>query len=199
MVVKTKKEPTNGVSQIVTPPAPIKLDIGCGPNPKDGFEGVDQYPFDGKVKHVLDIRKGLSKWKDGTVEEVHCSHFLEHLNAVERCHFLNELYRVMKPGAKAMIVVPHWASCRAYGDPTHAWPPISEFFWYYLDRVWRAGNAPHADKKVWADGYDCDFLATWGYSMHPSIVSRSQDFQQFAMQNYKESCMDTICTLTKSA
>src|SRR4029450_1928126 len=97
---------------------------------------------------------------DGSVEEAHASHFVEHLNATQRIHFVNELYRVLIPGAKCQIIVPSWSSCRAYGDLTHQWPPISEFWFYYLSKDWRAQNAPHNDF------YQCDFDVTWGYGLH---------------------------------
>jgi hypothetical protein len=175
----------------------IKLDIGSGPNPKEGFEGCDQYSFDGKVKHVMDVRKYPWPWKDGSVSEIHCSHFLEHLTGVERCKFLNECYRVLSIGGKMTVVTPHWASNRAYGDPTHQWPPVAEMMFYYISKGWRMKEAPHTDVSNWKDGYSCDFNATWGYSMHPSLVSRNAEYQQFAFANYKESAMDIHATLVK--
>jgi hypothetical protein len=165
-----------------------KLDLGCGKNKKEGFLGVDAISFDG-VDFVADLRKKWV-WGEDTVEEVHCSHFLEHLTGSERVHFYNELYRVMKKDAKATIVVPHWSSGRAYGDPTHQWPPVVEFSFYYLDRAWRDVNAPHC-------GLNCDFNAVWGYSIHPSWQTRSQDTQMFGLSHYREVAQDIICTLTK--
>lgn len=170
--------------------APIKLDLGCGKNKREGFTGVDCLDFEG-VDVVCNLGAGTWPWADGSVEEVHCSHFVEHLNGSERIHFVNELYRVLQPGGKAQIIVPHWGSCRAYGDLTHQWPPVSEFWFYYLDKDWRAANAPHNVD------YSCDFAATWGYSLHPSIQSRNQEYQMFAMSNYKEACQDLIATLVK--
>lgn len=168
----------------------MKLDFGCGPNKREGFLGVDSRPFDGKVDVVHDLRTPWP-WTDNSVEEANASHFVEHLTANERVHFVNELWRVLIPGGKCQIITPHWASCRAYGDLTHQWPPVSEFWFYYLSREWRAANAPHND------GYTCNFEATWGYSFHNMLMVRNQDFQQFAMQFYKEACQDIICTLTK--
>ena len=171
-------------------PAELKLDLGCGTRKKEGFIGVDARQFDGKVDQVVDLRKPWP-WKDGTVEEVNCSHFLEHLEAMERVHFVNELYRVMIPGGKCAIVIPHWASCRAYGDMTHKWPPVSEMWFYYLNAEWRKENAPHNDF------YQCNFEAAWGYVLHANIVSRNQEYQQHALQNFKEAAQDIIATLTK--
>lgn len=175
----------------------VKLDLGCGPNPKEGFEGVDQYAFDGKVKHVMDVRATKWPWKDASVEEIHSSHFLEHLTAKERCGFLNECHRILIPGGKMTVITPHWASNRAYGDPTHQWPPVSEMFFYYLDREWRMKEAPHTDREHWRDGYTCDFTCTWGYGMNPALQSRNQEYQQFAIAYYKEAAFDTHATLIK--
>ena len=167
----------------------MKLDLGAGKNKRDGFIGVDCRAFDG-VDQVVDLRQPWP-WENESVEEVHSSHFVEHLTASERIHFVNELYRVLKKGAKATVIVPHWNSNRAYGDLTHQWPPVSEFWFYYLSKAWREQNAPHND------AYTCDFQATWGYSMHPDLVVRNQDYQQHALQFWKEAAQDIHATLTK--
>ena len=173
----------------------IKLDIGCGKNKKEGFIGIDQYAMDG-VDVVMDVRQTWN-YEDNSVDEIHCSHFIEHLTANERVKFFNELHRVLKPGAKATIITPHWASNRAYGDPTHMWPPVSEMMFYYLSQEWRDTQAPHTDFKWNPEGFTCDLEATWGYGINPAISTRNQEFQMFAMQNYKEACTDTIATVTK--
>jgi len=175
---------------------PLKLDFGCGPNKKSGFIGVDIIEFP-NVDIILDIGNKKWPWKDSSVEEAHASHFVEHLTSTQRIHFCNELYRVLKVGSSAQIITPHWASCRAYGDPTHVWPPVSEFWFYYLSRDWRASNAPHTDIKFWKDGYDCDFEVTWAYNLHQSLINRNQDFQANAMQFYKEAAQDTIANFKK--
>lgn len=177
------------------PAAPIKLDIGCGPNKKEGFVGVDAIAFPG-VDVVLDL-KGRWPWKDGSVEELHCSHCIEHFTSIERCHIYNEMYRVLRVGGKVTLIAPHWSSQRAYGDPTHQWPPVSGFSFYYLLKSWRDANAPHSDVANLKGGYSCDFDAVWGFSMHPQVAVRNQEYQQFAMTFYTEATMDIIATLTK--
>lgn len=187
----------------------FKLDFGCGPNVREGFEGVDIRDFG--QSYILDLMaRGESRtrrgavdlvnptgawkpwpWKDNSVEEAHASHFIEHLTPEERIHFVNELYRVLKPGGKCQTITPHWASMRAYGDLTHKWPPVSEFWFYYLSKDWRAQNAPHND------GYMCDFDVTWGYALHPLLVSRNAEFQQEALNFKKEAAQDTIATFVK--
>jgi hypothetical protein len=177
-------------------PATTRLDFGCGANKREGFTGVDVIAFPG-VDVVLDIATAVWPWADGSVAEAHASHFVEHLTGRERVHFVNELYRVLAPGATCTIIVPHWASCRAYGDYTHQWPPVSEFWFYYLSKAWRTGNAPHNDAAHVAGGYACDFEATWGYSMRGDLLSRNSEYQQMALGNYKEAAQDIIATLTK--
>lgn len=183
----------------IVPPVtvePLRLDLGCGPHKKEGFKGADFIAFPG-VDFVIDLRSAWP-WKDNSVEEAHSSHFVEHLEAMERVHFWNELYRVLRPGAKATIITPHWSSCRAYGDPTHKWPPMGEFSVFYLNRTWRMANAPHTDASNLKCGFNCNFDFTCGFSLNPDVAMRNQEYQQMAMVHYKEACLDMIATLTKS-
>jgi SAM-dependent methyltransferase len=168
-------------------PKPLRIDIGCGKNKRQGFIGVDTRKFEG-VDVELDAGLGHWPWYDSTVDEVHCSHMVEHLKPGGRIHFVNQLYRVLKPAGFATIVVPHWASSRAYGDMTHEWPPVSEFWFYYLKREWREVNAPHND------AYTCDFDVTWGYGLLPELQTRNVEYQQMAVQYYKEAAQDIIAT-----
>lgn len=179
----------------------LRLDFGCGPNPKPGFEGVDILPFDGKVTHVFDVRSGKWPFEDNSVDEASASHFLEHLTNLndkwERVHFFNELHRILKPKAGCMITIPHWTSQRFYGDPTHK-EPCSEFGLLYLSEAWRALNAPHADAKYVPHGYACDFdFMTNGYGLHPGIQPRHIEAQQFACTFYRDAITDWTFTVIK--
>lgn len=176
----------------------LRLDLGCGPNKKEGHFGIDCSPFPG-VDLVIDLGRDRLPFDDGSVDSAFGSHFLEHLTATERCHLINELYRVLKPNAQVELIVPHWASCRAYGDPTHQWPPISEMFFFYLDKNWRTSQAPHTDKANWEHGYDCDFTSTWGYTLNQVLHTRNKEFQEFAVSFYKEAIQDLHITMTKRA
>jgi len=197
--------PTNKYNQ-PKDDTPLRIDIGAGKNKKEGFIGVDIIPFEG-VDIVMNAGKDKWPFKDGTVDEIHASHFVEHLEPEERIHFANEVYRVLKnptynnAGALASgfatVITPHWASQRAYGDLTHKWPAVSEFWFYYLDKDWRAVNAPHLCIEYNPKGYSCHLQVTWGYSMHPEIQARNQEYQANAMKFWKEACSDTIATMTK--
>lgn len=203
-----KKKITNKPNKYNQPKSgePILIDIGCGKNKKQGFLGVDIIAFEG-VDVVMNAGKDKWPWNDGTVDEVHASHFVEHLEPNERIHFVNELYRVLKKPeydtagqiakGKATIIVPHWASQRAYGDLTHKWPAVSEFWFYYLDKDWRKVNAPHSDFEECGWGYKCHLQVNWGYNLSPTLTGRNQEFVNNALQNYKEAASDTIAIMSR--
>jgi hypothetical protein len=178
-------------------PVPLKLDLGCGPNKRPGFYGVDLRSFPG-VDLVLNL--GVDPWpfEEGSIEETHSMHFLEHLTMPERVHLMNELYRVLKVDGKAFFQVPAWSSARAYGDPTHQWPPVSEWFLYYLRRDWRATNAPHTDiAHNPTGGFSCHFDAAGSFALHQDVTPKNEETQRFMLTFYKEAAQDLMFTLTK--
>jgi SAM-dependent methyltransferase len=178
---------------------PLRIDLGCGPNKREGFKGVDMFPMD-NVDVVCNLAKDKWPFKDNSVDEAHASHFLEHLTNLgdkwERIHFFNELYRVLKPGAQASLIFPHWCSNRYYGDPTHK-EPFSEMGFCYLDKDWRLAQAPHTDSKWLKNGYSCNFNWSYGYSLRQDLVARNQEFQMNALNTQKEAAQDIIATITK--
>lgn len=169
-----------------------KLDFGCGKNKLPGFEGVDSIAFEG-VDHVMDVRQTPWKWEDNSIDEAHSSHFVEHLDGPERVAFFNELYRVLKPGASVRIICPYWSHNRAYGDPTHKFPPISDWTFYYLNKGWRDMNAPHV-------GYTCDFEWVIAGTWDPNdtyVASRNQETKVTLMTRNINCTVDIVVTLTK--
>jgi ubiquinone/menaquinone biosynthesis C-methylase UbiE len=173
--------------------APLKIDIGCGKNKCQGFTGMDSIAFEG-VDIVHDVRITPWPFEDGQVDEVHSSHFLEHLTGEQRVAFFNELYRVMKPGATARIITPHWSNERAYGDPTHQWPPVCSWTYFYLLKSWREVNAPHT-------GYNCDFYYSLVGTLDPNdtnIAHRNDETKGYMMRYYVNSCVDLVATVTKN-
>lgn len=173
----------------------VKIDVGCGEHKKEGFIGVDQYPMSG-VDVIADLLNNWP-WMDSSVDEINCSHFIEHFTAEQRAFIVNEMYRVLKPDGIVTMTVPYGFSERAFGDMTHHWPPVVGFWFYYLNRKWRLDeqNAPHTDIKYNPEGYSCDFEVTWGYNIHPAFHSKSRETQEFAVQWYKDAIMDIVATL----
>ncbi len=131
----------------------IKLDLGCGLCPKEGFEGVDF--FTPTATHQVNLMKFPWPWKDNSVDEIFTSHFLEHLPMVfvdskgnySLCpetpedrdllfRFMDECWRIMKPNSKMTIIVPSGRSSRGFQDPTHRRFFVSETFAYF-NAAWR--------------------------------------------------------------
>lgn len=175
-------------------PALLKLNLGAGKSRIEGYLSVDSIPFEG-LDVVTDLRKQWP-WEDNTVSNIQMSHVLEHFTGDERVHIVNEMYRVLSPGGQAYIIVPHWASQRAYGDFTHQWPPVSEFFFNYLWKEWRAANAPHTDSQYNPKGYNCDFSFGGGYGVHEEVLKWNDERSQYAQKWFRDACADIHMTIT---
>lgn len=201
-------------------PVRLRIDIGCGKNPKEGFIGIDAIDFGQEYQadlryapwalcgekrvgwkdaftvrdkiQVPTMRKKGGPWilPDSSVDEVNSSHFVEHLTGAERIGFFNELYRVMKPGAVATIITPNWSHARAYGDPTHQWPPMSSWYPLYLNKEWRSTQAPHVP-------FTCDFNHSIAGAWDGRLNGRNPEYTQAAMNNETNAWADLIVTLTK--
>jgi predicted SAM-dependent methyltransferase len=172
------------------PIALLKLDLGCGANKREGFKGVDFVKTD-QTDYVHDLFTFPWPFKDSSVEEVNCSHFFEHVPAKLRTKFMDELYRVMAPGAKAQFVTPYFTSVRATQDFTHEWPPVSQNSYLYFNKGWRDQN------KLTHGHYEmvCDFDFTYGYSINANWAARNDEARAFAVQNYCGSVDDLHVTL----
>jgi SAM-dependent methyltransferase len=191
-------------------PALLKLDLGCGTQklrqhnqttkeivmvtvetptgpvtvPSGGFTGVDIRPLPG-VDVVCDLLQPEWPWPTSSVDFVNCSHMFEHIPRQQRIHFCNELWRVLKPGAKAEISTPYWCNHRAFGDMAHEWPPVSEYFWLYLNKKWRQEN------DIEEVGYLCDFDGgVSGYSPAPWLNGRTVEYMTNAFQTQKGAAED---------
>lgn len=179
-------------SKVVEEEVPIRLDFGCGKNKREGFTGVDSIKFD-TVDIVLDLVNDVWPWKENSVDEVHCSHFVEHLDGKERVQFFNKLYTILKPKGKASIITPHWSHERAYGDPTHKFPPVCSWTYFYLDKNWREPNAPHS-------GYTCHFSYGLIGTHDPNdtwVSLRNMETKQILMQRNINVTTDLVAHLVK--
>lgn len=173
---------------------PLKLDLGCGLRKQEGYKGVDLYAPGADFK--VDLFKFPLPWKDNTVDEIWCSHFVEHIPRELRIPFFAECWRIMKLDAVMKIFVPSWKSERAFGDMTHEWPPVTSFFFLYLNRSWREANL----LTYGAYATPCNFDYQAGPTgFHPSFADRNHEAQLFACQFYTDSYPDCWVTITKKA
>jgi SAM-dependent methyltransferase len=169
---------------------PGKIDLGCGDNKREGFFGIDKFKT-ASTDAECDLLKFPWPLADASVDEAHCSNFFEHVPAAQRKPFMEELHRVMKPGAKATFITP--MGDRMSQDPTHQWPPIVPGSYLYFNQGWLKDNKlTHGDYVTTAD-----FDYSYGYGLHPAVAARNAEFQQYAIQFYNNAASDLHVTLTR--
>lgn len=201
---------------VEAPPAvTLKLDLGCGNTPRDGFEGVDV--AGDKAKHRVDLFKFPWPWADNSVAEIHCSHFAEHIPAREvelrdirpaksetyPCAsddhaqrfigrdfffaFFDEAHRVLVPGGWMTVIVPHLRSDRAFQDPTHRRFICEETF-AYLFADWRKINVPQYDVR-------CNFETQVNSTIPNEVGLRSPEVQGELIRTRWNVAIDLVAKL----
>lgn len=132
----------------------LKLDLAAGQNTREGFEGVDIWPGS---KHVVNLMQFPWPWADNSIDELHCSHFVEHIpmQFVDESgrsmtmgepgaqdlllRFFDECHRILRPDGWMQVHVPCHRNDRAFQDPTHR-RFITQQTFLYLNRDWRNMN-----------------------------------------------------------
>lgn len=93
-----------------------KLNLGCGRDIRSGFVNLDQTPLPG-VDVVHDLGRLPLPFGDGAFDEILCQDILEHLH--DYVPLLGELHRILAPGGRLVMRVPHFTSRDNFVDPTH--------------------------------------------------------------------------------
>ena len=152
------------------------LDNGCGRGDfYRGFAhcGMEVYGTD--IEKVFDdVYSGINleqdrlPFEDDYFDVVFSKSVIEHIHKPE--NYMNEMYRVLKPGGRIIIMVPDWQSCMYiyYDDCTHVQPytmtglmdtikifgfkNVSSELFYQLPCVWK-----HPEIKI-----ICYFLQLFG-------------------------------------
>jgi len=110
----------------------VKLNLGSGGQPVAGYLNVDVNPRAPGVDLVHDLNTYPWPFESDTVCEAIMHQCLEHLTDHNRA--MKEIHRILRPGGRAIISVPHFTWQLAYADPTHrhffAYPT---FFYYARD------------------------------------------------------------------
>jgi len=190
-----------------------KIDLACGNSKKTEFFGIDIADIEG-VDLVHDLTVYPWPIKDNSVKEINCSHYVEHIphldvkgilqqsesfeefksKVIESkdgfINFMNELYRIMELGGKAIITCPHYMSIRAFGDPTHE-RYIGDFSFLYLNKEWRDNN------KLSHYNLTCDFDMKVSYHINNELTLKSQEIREKAFREDWNAVNDIIVEMTK--
>jgi SAM-dependent methyltransferase len=166
----------------------VKLDLACGERKQAGFLGVDKIKIP-EVDCVWDLEKFPYPFKDNSVDEIYCSHYIEHTADVVR--FMNEIFRMLKVGGKCTIIAPYYSSMRAWQDPTHR-RAISEATFLYFNKGWRTANKVNHYLAT-----DADFDFSYSYMITPEWANRNEEARAFAIAHYINVVSDIQILLTK--
>ncbi|MFA6054066.1 MAG: methyltransferase domain-containing protein [Thermodesulfovibrionales bacterium] len=176
-----------GKEEIKEEEKPVKLDLACGNKKTPGTIGVDS-----KKTPSVDVVHNLTKfpypWKDNSVDEIYCNHYVEHTE--DLISFIDECWRILKPEGKMYITAPYYSSIRAWQDPTHK-RAISEATFLYFNKQWREQN------ELKHYGIKSDFDFTYGYAIAPEWANRSDEDRAFAICYYINVVSDIHITLIK--
>ena len=107
----------------------MKLNLGSSDRRIPGFLSVD-IDTESDPDFLVDLTQGWP-WGDGTIDEVLAVDVFEHLP--DKRHTMNELWRVLKIGGTATLVVPHATlGDGGHCDPTHVSYWTQSDFEYYV-------------------------------------------------------------------
>lgn len=139
-----------------------RLNLGSGALPKTGYVNVDRNPAAPGVNLVHDLDIYPWPFADASVDELQMEHCLEHL--VDHNRAMKEIHRILKPGARARIVVPHFTWQLAWSDPTHR-----HFFGYHSFEYY-THDCGYFDFRFAASRVRIQFgktLSVWNYLVEP--------------------------------
>jgi SAM-dependent methyltransferase len=139
------------------------LQLGCGVKPLIGAINHDRIRHAAHVDVAHDLEVLPWPWQDEQFDKVIAIDVLEHLRPwkCELKQWLDELWRILKPGGQAVLHLPAWDFELSYRDPTHYrvfhieafcyWQPghylHEQFGKFYFAEMGRWWNVKHA-------GYD---------------------------------------------
>lgn len=154
---------------------PIKLNVGdsC----PEGFKDTPS-PIDWKL------------FKKESVEEFRCTYLFGQIPGKERGAFMDELWRVLIPGGKAMFITQYWTSFRAFMDYRSEWPPVVEQSYLYYNKAWR-----ESQNVKWCT---CDFdIVGQGHVPDPEAGAKAQEVKDHWIKHYANAALDLHMVLQK--
>lgn len=128
----------------------VVVNLGCGKTRIPGSIGVDAVPIEGFVDVVHDLNMCPYPFEDNFADEIHCYHVLEHLD--DPVKKMEEFHRILKPGGKLFLRVPHFSSHGAFTDITHKRPYSYFSFDPFLEGAYHSWYTPFryqlVDRKI---------------------------------------------------
>lgn len=129
-MTKAKNRPKKNIRKLITSKLGIDLDVGCGSNKQPHFLGMDKRDVPGvDIVHNAEV----FPWPlpKNSCNKILLSHLWEHIKPWLSIDFLNECWRIMKPGGQILISTPYAGSFSYFQDPTHCNPANEATFTYF--------------------------------------------------------------------
>ncbi len=141
-----------------------------------------------KKDNLKDFKQILLSLSEDSHDEIEIFYLVHYLTPEDRIWLVNTVYKILKPNGKLIFKLPYWSASRYYGDLLVNPYPVTESWFPHLSDQWRKDNNEAHEH------YSCNFDFTWGYGMHPLIISRNLEYQQHALMFWKEAAQELIAT-----
>jgi len=108
---------------------PVVLELGCGVRPTAGAIHHDRIAHSAHVDVAHDLNQLPWPWANEAFDEVLAFDVLEHL-MLDVADWLNEAWRILRPGGRLRLRLPAFDNPVSYRDPTHKRVFHDETFYY---------------------------------------------------------------------
>lgn len=134
----------------------LKLNLGCGPDVKDGYINIDTCPINDRVIK-MDIRD--LKYEKESVDEIYARDVIEHLSLEDAKKSIKNWSEISKTGAKLFIQTICWDGIiRAYY--ANVWNMEIVNYMLFAGKNWVDGSSRPEDfhKSVYSSQFLISFL-----------------------------------------
>jgi SAM-dependent methyltransferase len=107
-----------------------RLNLGCGTDIRPGWVNLDSSGAIPGVDVVHDLDQGTLPFRDASFADILARDVLEHV--ADPVGTLRELHRVLGPGGRLTVRVPHFTSRNNFIDPTHRSQFAIEWFDFFV-------------------------------------------------------------------
>jgi len=139
--------------------APVRINLGCGDDLRDGYVNVDKFPANDSV---VQANLPMLPFQACHADEIVLSHVLEHFGFADGILLCNEIHRVLRPGGLAFIEVPdiQWCVAQFLGapEPNGFTDPTGDYNTQHRWGLWA--------QAIWGDQHHDGLYHKWGYTAH---------------------------------
>ncbi len=124
---------------------------------------------------IADLDHFPFPFPDNSFREIRAIHVIEHVSDVVGT--MEEFYRLLAPGGRAVIVTPHYTDFSSFCDPTHRWHLNSFSLRYFGDD--HGGFGYYSKARFREISTHVRLLALWRYLGFELLVNASRRFRKF--------------------